>query len=79
MLKSEGEDRAGLGVCWRKCNEGALTTEPFVRKGLKCIKNRKEAMGCTETHEKGRKGYKQAQQGDLPLETGETGERYWIH
>ena len=81
MLKPEGEDRAGLGVCWRKCVlEGVLTTEPFCQEGVEMHKELKGGHGVyRDPHEKEERDTNSLQQGDLPLETGETGERYWIH
>ena len=35
--------------------------------------------GYGDPHEKEERETNRLQQGDLPLETGETGERYWIH
>lgn len=42
MLKPEGEDRASLGVCWRKCVlEGVLTTGAFCQEGVEMHKELK--------------------------------------
>lgn len=42
LLKPEGEDRASLGVCWRKCVlEGVLTTGAFCQEGVEMHKELK--------------------------------------